>query len=98
MQYKIEITPIAKSHIDKALDYYKETANIKVAKRLHLEIKSTFKALKVNPFYQFTVKNYRAIPLKKFPYLLFYQIVEDRQTILIIALFNTNQDTQKHPS
>jgi addiction module RelE/StbE family toxin len=88
MKFKIVVQPEAKKDIDLALNYYRDVTNSAIAKKLNLEIQLAFSALKTNPFYQIRTKNYRAIPLKKFPYLLFYQILEPQRTIFIIALFN----------
>lgn len=96
-KYKIIIQPEAKLDINSALDYYKTVANTKVAKSLNFEIKSAIKTLKLNPFFEVRSNNYRAINLKKFPYLLFYQLVESANTIFILALFQAYQDTEKYP-
>ena len=96
-KFKIIIQPEAKLDFEMALNYYKTVANSKVAKNLNLEIKSAIKTLKSNPYYELRNNDYRAINLKKFPYLLFYQIVEQSDAIFILALFQANQDTEKYP-
>ena len=98
MQFKIIITPIAKEHIDAARDYYKTVANDKIVKKLNFEIKSALKKLKINPFFEVRSNTYRAINIKNFPYLLFYQLIESTNTVNILALFQTNQDTEKYPT
>lgn len=96
-RYKAIITPIAKGHIADAAYYYKTVASAKVALNLKKEIKAAIATLKQNPFFEIKHNNYRAINLKKFPYLLFYQIVEPSNTIFILALFQAQQDSSKLP-
>ncbi len=40
---------------------------------------------------------YRGLPLKKYPYTIFYKIDEDNKLILVNAVFQANQDTNKRP-
>ena len=42
-------------------------------------------------------KNFRGLPLKKFPYIIFFQVDEIRKLISINAVFQGNQDIDKRP-
>ncbi|WP_354359720.1 type II toxin-antitoxin system RelE/ParE family toxin [Pedobacter sp. UYP30] len=42
-------------------------------------------------------ENFRGLPMKKFPYIIFYTISEEQKTIIIKAVFHTSQDTEKYP-
>jgi plasmid stabilization system protein ParE len=96
MSYKIIVSPLAKEQTTKFYYYYNKISN-KVAKKFRDEVKQTTKGLRTNPFYQIRTKKYRAIPLKNFPFLLFFEVDESTKTIKIIALFNTHQDPEKYP-
>lgn len=96
MGYKIEVLLSAQTEIEKAYNYYSELSDdlpIKFKK----ELKSTYGNLAINPFYRRRYKNFRAIPLKKFPYLLFYIIEENKKKIKIISCFHTSQNPKKYP-
>ncbi|WP_242410283.1 hypothetical protein [Flavobacterium sp. Root901] len=59
MNYKIIVSPIALKNIEEAIEYY-----IKISKKVALDFfndyKKTYKALQINPFYQFHDNNYRS--------------------------------------
>lgn len=61
------------------------------------DLQSAYDSLEINPYYQIRIKNFRALPLNKFPYLLFFEIIEERKVVRISALFHTAQDSEKWP-
>lgn len=97
MNFKIIIEPQAQKDIEFAYLYYKQKVSVKVAKQFFSDLNHAYKNLKINPFYQIRLKNYRALPLKKFPYIIFFTILEDTKEIMILALFNTHQSPEKYP-
>jgi toxin ParE1/3/4 len=50
-----------------------------------------------NPFYQIRFKDYRALPIRKFPYVIIFYINENTDTVYISAIFNTKQNPKKLP-
>ncbi len=96
MNYKIITTPIANEHTTETYFYYNKISN-KVSKSFLKEIKNTYKSLKINPFYQIRTEKYRAIPLSKFPFLIFFEVDETKKTIKVVALFNTHQNPENYP-
>jgi len=98
MAYKVVIEPDAQTDIDKAFEYYLSiTDNAKVITNLYDDIEQAYNALKLNPFYQVRSKQYKALPLKHFPYLLFFEVLEKQRVVKILALFNTSQNPEKYP-
>lgn len=97
MPYSILLTSTASQQMDEALEYYILKANIKVANDLLEEIFNAIKILEISPSFPVKTKNYRVFTLKKFPYILFFQILEETQIVKIIALFHTAQNPEKHP-
>ena len=97
MAYKIIISPIAIKNIDNAIRYYVENASKKVAQNFLKEFKAVYKSLEKNPFYQFHDTNYRFLPFKKFPYILFFIVDEATQTVFLNAVFHTSQNPCKYP-
>ena len=95
MGFEIIISPRANFEIDKALRWYS-------AKEMHLglelleEIDAEIKLLRSNPFlFPKTKKDYREVPLRRFPYIIIYRIL--RNDILIQSVFNTHQNLTKKP-
>lgn len=97
MDFRLFITPIAQLHIQEAYDYYFDKVSIAIADKFFLDLQQTYKALSINPFYQIRTKSYRAIPLKHFPYLLFFEVQEEKQLVKVLALFHTSQNPTKWP-
>ncbi len=97
MDYKIRISPIAKANIKEAVSYYKKEASLKVAENFVKDYELTLQKVKQNPFFQIYYKNFRGLPLKKFPYIIFFQVDEIRKLISINAVFQGNQNIDKRP-
>lgn len=97
MAYKVIVSPIAKADIRKAVAYYKKEASLKVAQNFVSDYELTVKKIAQNPFFQIYYKYFRGLPLYKYPYIIFYQVDEVNQLILIKAVFNASQDIEKRP-
>ena len=78
MDFKIIVSKKAQDEIENANDYYAEI-NINLAFKFFSELTETYNKLELNPNYQIKHKNYRAIPLKIFPFLLLYIVDEDNK-------------------
>ena len=97
MGYSLLITPIAHENIQEAYDYYYDAASPSVAELFYDDLQEAYTVLETNPYYQIRTKNYRALPLKKFPYLVFFEINEEKQVVKVLALFHTSQNPTKWP-
>ncbi len=96
MDFKIIVSKKAQDEIENASDYYAEI-NINLAFKFFSELTETYNKLELNPNYQIKHKNYRAIPLKIFPFLLFYIVDEDNKTVKILSCFHTSKNSKKYP-
>lgn len=96
MGFKIIVSKKAQKEIENATEYYAEI-NLSLAHRFYCELSETYKSLILNPNYQIRHKNYRAIPLKVFPFLLFYVSDEKSKTIKILSCFHTSKNSKKYP-
>ena len=67
MVSKIIVSKKAQNEIENAMEYYSEI-NLNLAFKFYNELIETYKKLEINPDYQIRHKNYRAIPLKVFPF------------------------------
>jgi mRNA-degrading endonuclease RelE of RelBE toxin-antitoxin system len=96
MAFKLIIEPEAQKEIDKAFDYYKSVSDdMNVLINLYDEIENAYVTLKTNPFFQIRSKHYRALPLKKYPYLIFFEVLEKERIVKVLSFFNTPQDHKK---
>ncbi|MFO0479954.1 MAG: type II toxin-antitoxin system RelE/ParE family toxin [Bacteroidota bacterium] len=98
MAFKLIVEPEAQKEIDEAFDYFKRVSDdIKVLVNLYDEIDNAYSNLKTNPFFQVRRKHYRALPLKNYPYLLFFEVLEKEKIVKVLSFFNTLQDHNKWP-
>lgn len=89
-----KVNPQAKIDIQDQIHFYNDKQN-GLGKRFHNEIKSTFKSIRKNPYYQIRYKNVRCLPLKKFPAMVHYTIDKNEKQITIRAVFHTSQTPNK---
>lgn len=97
MKFKIEVSPIASNNIEDAFDYYATKVTKKVALNFLKDYRKTYRALEINPFYQFHDNNYRFLPFEKFPYIAFFIVDETSKKVYINAIFHTSQNPEKYP-
>lgn len=96
MDYKIIVSPKAQIEIEDISEYYSQI-NFTILTKFYSELENAYKYLETNPHFQTRYKNYRAIPIKKFPYLLFFVIDETTKTIRVLSCFNTSRSTKNYP-
>lgn len=97
MTYKVVVTPDAFINIEDAIIYYKEKVSIRVAQLFIQDYKRTFKEIQKTKYFKCYFEEFRGKPLKKFPYIVFYSIDDKNKVIIIKAVFNTHQNTEKYP-
>lgn len=97
MAYRLQVSHIARANVREAVSYYKKKASVRVTQNFVKDYEQTLEKIKQNPFYQVYYKNYRGLPLKKYPYIIFYQVDEPKNLVRIKAVFQANQDTEKRP-
>jgi len=95
MAYKISLSPKAYIDISYAFEYYSVSKQTLINFDKELEI--AYSTLSQNPHFRIRYKNITGFPLKKFPYLLLYEIDETEQAVYIYSVFNTNLDPKKYP-
>lgn len=96
MTYSIDIHPNAIQDLDTIFEYYYSISK-QALKSFKRQFDKTVKVLKVNPFFQIRYNDIRVISIKKFPYVIFFRINPYKQTVYIVAVFNTRQNTDKYP-
>ena len=96
MGFKIIISPKAQLEIEEIADYYFEVS-FPVLIKFNEQLMETYNTLKSNPYFQKRCKGFHAIPLKQFPFILFFKIDEDKNIVKIISCLHTSRDSEKYP-
>ena len=94
MKYDIVFQSRAIFEIQNSIDYYDELL-VGLGQEFYSELFEYIDAIVVNPFYKIHSENIRALPLKKFPFMIFYWIDETEKKLYIEAVFHTSQNTKK---
>jgi plasmid stabilization system protein ParE len=95
--YTVEIALEVQLEIEKYYAWYLHRASLQVAENFIADLQNAYQALAINPFFQIRTKNFRALPLRNFPFLVFFAVDENSRTVSIVDIFNTHQDTTKYP-
>lgn len=96
MKYDIVFQPRAISEIQKSIDYY-DNQQIGLGESFLLELFEFIESIAINPFYKIHSENIRILPLKKFPFVIFYWLDESENRVYVEAVFHTSQNTEKYP-
>ena len=91
-QFNIEISEEAEIDFDKSYEYYFE-GSIKVADTFFRTINYSLENIRQNPFsFPIVYKIIRKYLVKKFPFVIYYQIEDS--TIKVIAIFHTSRNPE----
>lgn len=97
MSYSITIENNALQDIQDAIDYY-DQQQIGLGEKFEHNIHKSIIALTKNPFYQIRYDNIHCFPLKKFPFMIHFELHETSELIRIIAVFHTSQSPREWKS
>lgn len=90
---QIEVTSSASIDIQDAVSYYDEISKT-VADKFLDDLEHTLQIIKKNPHFQIRYKEIRCLRLKKFPFLVHFQLVETEPLAKVIAVLHTSRDTK----
>ncbi|WP_449389015.1 type II toxin-antitoxin system RelE/ParE family toxin [Chryseobacterium lineare] len=96
MDFNFKFLPIAEENIEEATDYYAKIS-LKVLKDFNKQLDLSISRIITNPYFQKRFKSVRAFPVKKFPYIIFYEVNENEKMIYILSVFCTHQTPEKYP-
>ncbi|NCO64441.1 MAG: hypothetical protein COZ75_09800 [Flavobacteriaceae bacterium CG_4_8_14_3_um_filter_34_10] len=96
MVFKVQVLLQAQREIDEAIAYYEEISP-SIPKKFIEELSSTYHTLSKNPYYQKRYLNFRGLPLKRFPFILFFDLNETQQIIKIISCFHSSKNPTNYP-
>lgn len=91
MKYKIYLEPEAKDEIQNGIYWYnKQQAGL--GRKFHAEVKKYFEIIKSAPFSQIRYENVRCLPMKVFPFVIYFTVNRNNKTIIVHAVFHTSQN------
>jgi len=90
MNYKLELHELAEEELWAAVDYYDEQKN-RLGKDFAKALQITMQTLRKNPaLFPKVYKNRRKAVIKKFPYMIVYEVSKD--TIFVLSIFHTHRN------
>ncbi|MFP9113475.1 type II toxin-antitoxin system RelE/ParE family toxin [Flavobacterium sp. RHBU_3] len=96
MAYKVIVSPKAQEEFYDAIDYYNDVSAI-VPEKFVGAIQKAYHNLSVDPFFGIRYHKIRAIPVKGFPYLLFFIVDEQNFEVIVLSCFHTSKNPHKYP-
>lgn len=91
-QYNIELSDEAEEDFDKSYEYYADKSE-KVADNFYKQVDSSLNKISKNPLaYQEEHKSVRKYVMKKFPYIIYYQIKQ--VVVKVIAIFHSSRNPE----
>lgn len=97
MAYKLFKSPQVDIDLENAYEYYFNLDSTEVLVNFDNAIEDCYQALELNPFYQVRYKNVRALPVKRFPYIILFTVDEANLRVDILSIFQTKQHPDKYP-
>lgn len=82
--------------IQEAINYY-ETKQEDLGEYFYEVINEHIELLTQNPYFQIRYEDYHGLPVKKFPFIIFYFIDEKLKIVNILSVFNTSMSPSKYP-
>lgn len=86
-KYAVEMLFWAEEDLNEIAIYYKNLSK-DLGDKFYNEVRNVIESLKINPFYQADSNNFRKIPVKKFPYKVFFKVDEEKKTVYVEAILN----------
>lgn len=78
MIFDVVIEPRAILDIQEAVDYY-EAKQVGLGEYFYQTVDENIETLTKNPFFQIRYKDYHGLPIKKFPFIIFFLLMKNRK-------------------
>lgn len=91
MSYSVFFGQNAINDIQEAVTYY-DLKKEGLGEVFYNSLENAIETIIINPNFQIKYKDYIGLPLKKFPFIVFYYIKEESKKIHIISIFNTSKN------
>ena len=98
VRYEVVIPPMALQDVQEAIDYYDEQ-RAGLGEKFENELNEFLLVLESNPYFENRYDKVRCLPLKKFPFMVHYSVIEEEKLIVVHAVFHTslNPENWKRP-
>ena len=94
MRYKAHILAPALQDIQESIQWYNEQKK-GVGKLFYAAVKARIDYIRENPLhYQIEYRDLRHASVHRFPYLIHYQVDEDKKAVFIFAVTHTSRNPQ----
>ncbi len=97
MGFKVLVLLQAQREIDEAIAYYSEI-NKSIPAKFIEDLTTAYNTLSKNPYYQKRYLDFRGFPLKRFPFILFFDLNEKQYLVKIVSCFHTSKNPVKYPT
>jgi plasmid stabilization system protein ParE len=99
MKYKVRILVSARQDIQESIQWYNEQwyneQKKGLGKLFYMGVKARIAYLQENPLhYPVTYRDLRQAPVHRFPYQVHYQVDEDKNDVIILAITHTSRNPQ----
>ncbi len=94
MLFTILIDPRALKDIQEAINYF-DNQQVGLGARFEHELNEYLLVIKKNPFFRVRYDNVRCLPLKKFPFMIHFEVDEVTKKVVIRAVFHTSMNSDK---
>ncbi len=95
MSFKVEISKLARSDIQKAIRWY-EGERVGLGRRFHASVKAIFEHLTHHPFFEVRYDDVRFILVPSFPYSVHFTVDEAQKKVFVKGVFHTSLDPDTH--
>ena len=92
--WKVEFSHESLAEVQDALNYFLEKS-AELSEDFIQDLEKGIFALQVNPYYQVRYKNIRCLPLSKFPFMIHFELDEDKKRVKILSCIHTSLNPNK---
>jgi toxin ParE1/3/4 len=96
MSWLVVFEKQAEKDLQQAIDYY-DRQQLGLGEKFWLSAQKHIDSITKNPFFQIRYGEIRCLPLKKFPFMIYFLLDEEENTIYILSIFHTSQNPGKWP-
>ena len=94
MAFSLRVQEEAYRDIEEAVAYY-FGQSLQAGVNFRKELNNSFRTLETNPHFRFIYKDFRVLPMRVFPYIIVFKVLEDSGNVTVYAVFNTYRNPQE---
>lgn len=94
-KYNVILNPEVYSDIFNAVSFYKSQSK-ELGKRFYSVVNSELALLKTQPHFQIRYSKIHCMPVKGFPFLIHYSIIEESNLVVVHGVIHTSLNPKKN--